>query len=148
MRLTHRHDPHPGLLPSYRQALIGLSTEDDIEPVLRVFEKRLLAAIGYGIVLEQEANSGRPLQSDRNYWYLRDTGPTEEEGGKGPGIQVSGATLLALARERFDSIAQASEAKLLIRFLLNGLLGSRPLVSRTLFRTTPKSPPFQRNFRN
>lgn len=145
MRLTHRHDPHPELLPSYRHALMGLSVENDIGPVLRIFEKRLLAAIGYGLVLEQEAHNGRPLRSDRMYRYLRDAGPVEEEGGEAPGIQVSGATLLALARERFDTIEEASEAKRLMRFLLDGLLGSRPLFSRTLFRTTSGSPSFQRD---
>ena len=79
------------------------------------------------------------------YRYLRDAGPVEEEGGEAPGIQVSGATLLALARERFDTIEEASEAKRLMRFLLDGLLGSRPLFSRTLFRTTSGSPSFQRD---
>lgn len=146
MRLTHRHDPHPGLLPSYRQALVGLSMESDIEPVLRIFEKRLLAAIGYGLVLEQEANNGAPLRSDRMYRYLRDTGPVEDEGGEAPGIRVSGATLSALAQERFDSIEQATEAKRLMRYLLNGLLGSRPLFSRTLFRAAAESSPFQHDF--
>ena len=82
------------------------------------------------------------------YRYLRDTGPVEDEGGEAPGIQVSGATLSALARERFDSTGQASEAKRLMRFLLNGLLGSRPLFSRMLFRTTPGSSPSQRDPHN
>ena len=139
MRLTHRHDPHPELLLHYRHALLGLHERRDIEPVLRIFEKRLLSAIGYGLVLEREAGSERPVRADLQYRYLSESGPIAGVDPETPGIDISGATLLALSRERLDSADQRSEAKRLMRFLLRGLLGPRPLGSRLLFRTIARS---------
>ena len=135
MRLTHRHDPHPELLPYYREALSGLHESGDIEPVLRVFEKRLLSAIGYGLLLEREAGSELPVRDELRYRYVPELGPVEEGGNENPGVDVSGATLLALSRERLESAAQMSEAKRLMRFLIERLLGDRPLASRMLFRS-------------
>ena len=135
MRLTHRHDPHPELLPHYRQALLGLRDESGIEPVLRVFEKRLLSAIGYGLLLEREAESEEAVRDELRYRYVPERGPLRGGEGAPPGVDVSGATLLALSRERLESAAQLSEAKRLMRFLLERQLGSRPLASRMLFRT-------------
>ena len=138
MRLTHRHDPHPELLDAYRQALLGLHENGDIEPVLRIFEKRLLDTIGYGLLLEREARSDGPVQAGRRYRYLREVGPVEDRNDEAPGIEISGDTLLALARERLESPHHLSEAKHLMRFLLRDLLGPRPLGSRMLFRTRSK----------
>ena len=135
MRLTHRHDPHPELLRDYREALFGLHDSGDIEPVLRVFEKRLLSAIGYGLLLEREAGSELPVRDELRYRYVPEMGPVEEWEGGSPGVDVSGATLLALSRERLESAAQMSEAKRLMRFLIERLLGTRPLASRMLFRS-------------
>ena len=139
MRLTHRHDPHPELLLDYRQTVIALSEHADIEPTLRIFEKRLLSAIGYGLVLEQEAGNERPVQVGREYRYLPEAGPVAGKDTGEPGVDVSGATLLALAREHLDSAEQVSQAKRLMRFVLQGLIGPRPLGSRMLFRPASKS---------
>ena len=138
MRLTHRHDPHPELLFDYRQALLGLHEEGDIEPVLRVFEKRLLSAIGYGLSLEREVGTDHPVRGELRYRYLPELGPIEGGDSEAPGVEISGATLLALSRERLESAAQLSEAKRLMRFLLERLLGPRPLGSRLLFRSQSK----------
>ena len=138
MRLTHRHDPHPELLLDYRHALLGLHERNDIEPVLRVFEKRLLSAIGYGLLLEREAGSELPVRDELQYRYVSELGPVESGDNAGPGVDISGATLLALAHEQLESPVQMSEAKRLMRFLLEGLLGPRPLASRMLFRSLSK----------
>ena len=135
MRLTHRHDPHPELLRDYREALFGLHESTDIEPVLRLFEKRLLSAIGYGLMLEREAGTDLPVREGLRYRYVPELGPVGEGESEERGVRVSGATLLALSRERLESAVQMSEAKLLMRFLLERLLGPRPLASRMLFRS-------------
>lgn len=135
MRLTHRHDPHPELLSDYREALLGLHENRDIETVLRLFEKRLLGAIGYGLVLERDARTEEPLRARLQYRYLPELGPVEGGGDEAPGLDISGATLIALSRERLETDAERSEAKRLMRFLLERLLGPRPLASRMLFRS-------------
>jgi len=49
LSLTVRHDPQPELFECYREALAGLRREAAQERVLRLFEKRLLDLLGYGI---------------------------------------------------------------------------------------------------
>lgn len=49
LSLTVRHDPQPELFACYREALAGLRREPAQERVLRLFEKRLLDVLGYGI---------------------------------------------------------------------------------------------------
>ena len=44
LRFLHRHDPEPTLFDHYRAALDAISHGSDPEPVLRIFEKRLLQA--------------------------------------------------------------------------------------------------------
>src|SRR3569833_1174837 len=67
VRLLHRFDPHPELFACYETALNRLvqtpeqTAEPALEASLRIFEKRLLAEIGYGLVLEHEAGSGATL---------------------------------------------------------------------------------------
>lgn len=55
MSLTARHDPQPELFACYREAIIGLRRSPGLERVLRLFEKRLLDALGYGLDALQES---------------------------------------------------------------------------------------------
>jgi DNA repair protein RecO (recombination protein O) len=49
LSLTARHDPQPALFACYAGALAGLRQEESHERVLRLFEKRLLEQLGYGL---------------------------------------------------------------------------------------------------
>jgi DNA repair protein RecO (recombination protein O) len=49
LQLTARHDPQPELFACYRDALAGLRGEGTQDKVLRLFEKRLLELLGYGL---------------------------------------------------------------------------------------------------
>lgn len=49
MTLTARHDPQPELFDHYASALAGLRTAAAQERTLRLFEKRLLDVLGYGV---------------------------------------------------------------------------------------------------
>lgn len=49
MTLTARHDPQPELHAHYATALAGLRQSPDQQRVLRLFEKRLLDVLGYGV---------------------------------------------------------------------------------------------------
>src|SRR3954470_15057847 len=55
INLTTRHDPQPQLFENYAAALRGLASDAAPEPILRVFEKRLLASLGYGLEFAVEA---------------------------------------------------------------------------------------------
>lgn len=49
LTLTARHDPQPELFACYGEALQGLRSEASQEKVLRLFEKRMLDLLGYGL---------------------------------------------------------------------------------------------------
>ncbi len=75
VRLLARHDPHPRLYAQYRASLVQLGLASDIEPVLRIFEKRLLEEIGYGLLLDHEVRHGEAVQPDAWYDYHLESGP-------------------------------------------------------------------------
>ncbi len=133
IRLLPRSDPHPALYDDYTRTLGLLASDEDQEPVLRVFEKRLLEALGYGMVLGGADAAGRPLEPERTYRYQVETGPLPED-HSADGVAVRGATLLAVAEERIGDRALAREAKQLMRYVLQHYLGDRPLESRSLFQ--------------
>jgi len=134
VRLLHRHDPHERLFESYSEALGRLGEGRDTEAVLRVFEKRLLEDIGFGLVLDHDVLDGAPLQPGQLYRYIPERGPVAAHAADGEGIAVHGASLLTLARERLDDEVARHEVKYLMRALLARHLGERPLASRGLFR--------------
>jgi DNA repair protein RecO (recombination protein O) len=137
LRLLHRHDPHERLFERYGEALGRLGEGRDTEAVLRVFEKRLLEDIGFGLVLDHDEHDGAPLQPEQLYRYIPERGPVPAYAADGEGIAIQGASLLALARERLDDVIALREVKHLIRALLARHLGERPLTSRGLFRPRP-----------
>jgi len=134
MRLTHRHDPHPGLFKAYETAVIELRDDATLEQVLRVFEKRILKSIGYALILECEADGGDAVLAGEQYRYIADRGPTRDPQLAGEYVEISGQTLLALANEQPLSALEQREAKRLMRFSLAVHLGGKPLASRELFR--------------
>nr|VFJ45655.1 MAG: DNA replication and repair protein RecO [Candidatus Kentron sp. DK] len=137
LRLVHRHDPFPVLFEDYRQVLRGILVPEREEAALRVFEKRLLAAIGYGLSLDREAGTGAPVVRGQRYGYRHGVGFVRARGDgdtPGAGITVAGDTLMALAREELEAPGALREAKLLMRHVLRGYLGAAPLASRMLYR--------------
>lgn len=133
LRLLHRHDPHERLFLSYAQALASLGAMLKSEAILRVFEKRLLEDIGFGLVLDHDVQDGSPLQPTQIYRYLPERGPIAAVGAHDEGIAMQGASLLALARECLEDESTLAESKRLMRALLARHLGERPLTTRDLF---------------
>jgi len=140
MRLVHRFDAHPELFHYYATAIEALSRGQRTEAVLRVFEKRMLESIGYGLVLDRDIDSGEPIDGDNAYRYQTDWGPISVVSGGGNGVRVGGETLLSLARERLEDERVLDEAKQLMRVVLRHYLGEKPLATRVLFRTSSHSP--------
>ncbi|HJV95638.1 MAG TPA: DNA repair protein RecO [Albitalea sp.] len=134
LRLLHRHDPHERLFRVYGETLARLAAAAPPEAALRIFEKRLLEEIGYGLVLDREVVGQAPLSADLAYRYLPERGPIVAVSADDDGIPISGHSLLALAREEFTDAAVLAEAKRLLRALLARQLGTKPLMSRQLFR--------------
>lgn len=132
LRLMARHDPHPELFDAYEQALMTLDVSE--EQALRVFEKRLLQSLGYGLLLDHEFDSGTPVQKDRLYEYHLERGPVRRQQQGHEGIFLQGASLLSLHRNELQEPQACREVKRLMRAALALYLGARPLRSREVLR--------------
>ncbi len=139
--LLARHDPHPALFDDYWRALNGLAGDDDEEPVLRRFEVRLLARLGYGLQLEREADGNTPIQPGWTYRYVLERGPLPFAASDG-GITISGHSLLSMARGELTEPGVLREVKRLTRAALavhlDKPLRSRALLSALRRRSTPQ----------
>lgn len=136
--LVKPKDEHEGIYSLYRATLKSLQMTMEIEPVLRRFEKELLALLGYELELTQEALDGPPLKADMWYDYRLGDGPVacfEKELPSLNGYRISGKSLLALAANDYSCKQLMSEIKGLLRYVLNHHLDGRRLRSRDLFRS-------------
>ena len=134
LRLLQREDPHGVLFRAYGETLHGIGDPCLEQRVLRLFEKRLLQELGYGLALERDAATGHPIQADACYDYQPEKGPVAMAGADGfTGVRVQGSSLLSLAREELNDPVSLREAKRLMRTVLARYLGDKPLKSRELF---------------
>ncbi len=139
MRLLHRHDPHEALYGVYREALAALTGATHKEAVLRLFEKRLLGEIGYGLVLDHDVADNTPIEPDAWYDYIPERGPVRlahPQLGRPQGIVVRGTSLMALANNALAEPDMLREIKRLMRAVLARYLGDKPIHSRKLFHGT------------
>lgn len=131
MRLVTRHDPHPELFDAYAQSLEMLAV--NMEAALRLFEKSLLQELGYGLLLDREADTGLPVSADALYEYRLEQGPVRCDNNNS-GLLLHGSSLLALSSEVLDDQLACREIKHLMRAALSLYLGVRPLRTREVMR--------------
>ena len=132
LRLLARGDAHEALYDRYVDTLAQLAANDDLERILRRFEKSLLAEIGYGATFDVDADSGAPVEAGLRYVYQPERGARRAAGQEG--VAVSGQTLIDLTADRLDSARTLAEAKAVMRTLINHTLGAKPLYTRQLLR--------------
>lgn len=136
LKLLPREDPHPALFAEYAsalQALTGDTRAASQAMVLRRFELRLLAELGYALSLSHDVDTGAPIAPAERYHYAFDRGPRRvaaEPRAQWP--VVRGATLIALATERYPDAEVAGEAKRLMRGILDHYLEERRVFSRRI----------------
>lgn len=133
IRLVRREDPHPDLYDAYVTALVDLAANREPELALRLFEKRLLEEIGYGLTLDHDVQ-GEPVQADARYEVPLDGLPLRVESTAAGTNIFAGRSLLALASGALPDRGAAQDAKRLLRAALEPHLGPRPLKSRELYR--------------
>lgn len=184
MRLLMRNDPHVALFDQYEctlkllcylanseqssgerlpeellQGEKGNQLQNEHQRVLRLFEKKLLDELGYGLVLDHDVETGTPIEKEKYYQYYIEKGPVllktngsdtsdpglGKPGSRSPGIretsgfynqriEIKGASLLSLAQDQLDDAITLKETKRLMRYVLAGYLGEKPLYSRQLFK--------------
>ncbi len=131
LKLTLRHDPVPEVFDHYQQALNALRNGAALQPALRIFEKRLLQALGYGIELSQ-AQSGQPLEPQDFYQFRPAQGLFPAVAGTAGAI--SGRSLLGLAQEQLEDEGTQDDARRLLQAALAHCLEGRELSTRVVAR--------------
>lgn len=132
VKLLQRFDPYPTLFKAYQSSLLQLqNSKNESQKILRIFEKQLLAELGYGLHLSQET-TGKNVHADKFYSYTLDKGLVSCARGTGSDI-FRGSHLLAIERNHFESKEILKDARRLLRLALGGLLGNYTLKSRELF---------------
>ena len=123
--LTTRHDPQPQLFDDYARALRRLCMEAQPEPALRVFEKRLLECIGYGLELDVVADSHYQYRPSEGLYEVREDAPGA----------YAGRSLLALREESLDDASTLDVARRLLRQALDHCLEGREMRTRNVARS-------------
>lgn len=139
LKLFARHDSHPDVFDLYAQTLDALKRTDDGVSPLRVFEKRLLDALGYGLALDRDVRTGEPIEASAAYHYRLEQGPVRAEGVAEGVLVFTGETLLSLAREDLSEPATGAEARRLLRAALDRALEGRELKSRQVMLALRRS---------
>lgn len=129
VRLLARGDPHEALFFSYARALHDLALDAALQDrALRGFELDLLREIGVAPSFEFSGD-GTPI--DAAGWYRVDPEQgvhrVAEPGTARAGYCVSGEAMQALARRDLAAIADAADARALLRQLIGYHLHGRPL---------------------
>ncbi len=132
LRLLPREDPHEALFDHYAASIAALSAGEGLAAVLRAFEKRLLAELGYAPVLDREALTGAPIDPGGRYRYEPDRGPVRELNGAE--ATVSGRTLLDVAADDYTRAETRDEARALMRALIGQRLHGQVLHTRSVLR--------------
>ncbi|HEY4365920.1 MAG TPA: DNA repair protein RecO [Steroidobacteraceae bacterium] len=139
LKLFARHDTHSDVFALYAHTLDELKTQPDQLRTLRLFEKRLLDALGYGVALGRDALSGESLQAGETYHYRLEHGPVRAQRGTDGPLMFSGTSLLSLDREELTDAVTCADARRLLRAALDRCLEGRELKSRQVMLALRKT---------
>ena len=132
LKLTTPHDALPELFDHYHGTLEQLRGGTPLEPALRLFEKRLLEVLGYGLDLSTEARSGLPLEPGAYYDFHPGVGLLPARGAAASALR--GHSLLSLARESLREERELEDARRVLQAALGACLEGRPLTTRQVAR--------------
>ena len=148
MRLLHKEEISEHLFLAYCSTLLALESKHQVEKALRIFEKNLLATLGYALPLLYEVETHRDIKPDNYYlftpehgldFYRSDELNTKQIAALPPVVSKDrvflGKDLLNMHYDKFDSPETLLAAKKLMRLAFAPLLGNKPLKSRELFKS-------------
>jgi len=133
LKLLPREDAHPALFKSYAEAVHALADGEPGQASLRRFEKTLLKELGYGLTLDREADSGRPVDPQKRYAYFLERGPVPLDAAASEADAFSGRALLSIAQDDYSDTETLAQCKQLMRMLIQHYLGGQRLSSRRVF---------------
>lgn len=134
MKLMDDEDAHPELFVHYGRVIQQLAHGEPPAVVLRLFEKQLVAEMGFGLGFEEERLE---IEAQARYCFDPDWGvrPLAADEANIVGA-VSGKTLLALDQERLDLPEVQREARVFLGTVITHCLGGATLQSPLIWRQT------------
>lgn len=137
LKLTTRHDPLPAVFDVYHDTLQALKQGAQLEPALRIFEKRLLEMLGYGLDLATDAQTGGGIDPDA-YYLFRLTHGMFRTAADAPGA-VAGRSVIRLAQERLTAGCELEDARRILQSALAHVLEGRELTTRAVARSIARA---------
>lgn len=139
LKLLARDDPHPALFDPYHATLQALATpgltQTGYAIILRRFEQRLLAELGYAQTFAVEADTGLAVVAEQTYSYLCERGAFPAGANEGQhSLLLRGKTLLDLARGDYEDATSLMQGKQLMRHIINHHLAGQTLHARELLK--------------
>ena len=136
-KLLQRRDPHPRLFEYFFELMAYLDVctieNKERELALRAFEKKLLAEIGYGLILDRDIDQQELIDPELLYHYIPERGPEiYQSSAKSSPLIVSGMVLHCIDRNHYPSDQLMRQAKQFMRQILQILLNDKPVHSRRL----------------
>jgi DNA repair protein RecO (recombination protein O) len=140
IRLLNEHIPCELLFSQYKKTISALADNQEIAPLLRIFEASLLTELGISFDFSPH------FDIDANkFYYIPEQGFTpilnssfDSSATKNNNVSFDAEHLKAIAYQEQEpsfvlSLAQERTFKVLMRQVINNLLGHKPLNSRKLF---------------
>jgi len=129
LKLFARHDAHPEVFDLYDHTIETLKQRTEVLPDLRIFEKRLLELLGYGLALDRDI-TGHAIEPQASYHFRVEQGLVRAHDVAEGALIFPGSSLLALAREDLSDRNACADARRLLRAALDRVLEGRDLKTR------------------
>jgi DNA repair protein RecO (recombination protein O) len=134
LRLMARDDPNSDVFSCYSRCLAQLAASANVARTLRLFELQLLRALGYGLELQNDTETGEPLRGESRYLFELERGPRIAVSSSLQAEIYSGHELISLREQTLEDDASLRAAQRLLGRVLKAYLGERPLKSRLVFK--------------
>jgi DNA repair protein RecO (recombination protein O) len=131
LKLMARDDPNAEVFDGYQEALVALMAGQPQEPVLRIFELRLLQELGYGLDLTRTVGEG-PVSAQGYYHFRPAEGLVASHAAQAGAL--CGSSLLNLAAGTLQDARELADARRVLSAALAHCLEGRPLATRAVAR--------------
>ena len=132
-RLFLEQDSSERFYDHYKEFINALFRGPLDEPLLRKFEIVLLNELGYGLVLDSEAESGNELEPDGHYLYVPQFG-LKKVNEKNTKHFLKGRDVLAMADDDWSNPMAVKAARRILKTAIDFYLDGKQLHSRRLYR--------------
>src|SRR5262249_32351438 len=123
LRLTARSDPNAEVFSCYSRCLAQLADGAHVARTLRAFELELLRALGYGLELDVDVDTGEPLRTEAQYAFELERGPRRVAAAESNADTYAGGELIALRDGMLDDDGSLRAAQRLLGRALRSHLG-------------------------